>query len=242
MIRNEREHSRLVPYLAQWWRLAFGPRPLPEGEVRMNDVFRTIQYELLAQGFRNQSLPIPEPVRRRAEALQFIFEDRALALKMLAESGDFTTAKLFAYEEESEAGKLFIHFTGEEGAMALRKTTAKVEKEKVAKVAKAAKEKVAKRPGATSRVLDLLLEKKYTDEDIVESIRKEYPDRNEKQIKVYISCQRGNLNSGRSRDYDAKKSGKIERIGGETKPEKKADVPTKKAPVAKKKKSPAKKK
>jgi hypothetical protein len=58
--------------------------------------------------------------------------------------------------------------------------------------------------GATGRVCELLCEKQHTDEEIVEIIQTEYPDRNEKQIRVYLSCQRGDINGGRKPQWQEK--------------------------------------
>lgn len=62
-----------------------------------------------------------------------------------------------------------------------------------------AKKKVskAKKLGATTRVCELLCERKHTDDEIVKTIRKEFPDRNERQVRLYLSCQRSDINSGR---------------------------------------------
>jgi len=90
----------------------------------------------------------------------------------------------------------------EEGEMAAKKkTTTTTTKKATAKKKAPAKKKVVakkeKKIGATSRVCELLCERAHTDEEIIKIIEKEYPDRNEKQIKMYLSCQRGDINSGR---------------------------------------------
>ena len=72
--------------------------------------------------------------------------------------------------------------------------------------------KVNKPKGATGRVCELLMERKYTDEQIVELIQKEYTDRTEKQIKVYCQVQRADINSGRKPSYKVPKDQKLERF------------------------------
>ena len=63
------------------------------------------------------------------------------------------------------------------------------------------KEEEVKSVGATTRVCQMLVERKYTDEEILSTIKKEYQDRSEKQIKVYISCQRNDINAGRKKRF-----------------------------------------
>lgn len=79
---------------------------------------------------------------------------------------------------------------------------------------KVKKEKAPKEPkperelGATGYVITLLVQHKYTDEEIIAMTKAKYPDRSEKQIKVYISCQRGDINSGRKMKWQ-KVAGKV---------------------------------
>ena len=88
----------------------------------------------------------------------------------------------------------------------LKKKEAPAKKKAPAKVSK----KEEKKMSVTKYVRSLLVQKKYTDADLLSMILKEYSDKTEKQRKVYISVQRGELNSGRKKDFTF--SGKIERI------------------------------
>lgn len=51
--------------------------------------------------------------------------------------------------------------------------------------------------GATTRVMQLLIKRSYTDAEILAIIQSEYPDRTEKNIKTYIGSKRSDINSGR---------------------------------------------
>lgn len=89
----------------------------------------------------------------------------------------------------------------------------------MAKTAKTAKIKKAKEPkepkgqGATGYVCDLLMERKYTDEELLEKVIAKYPDRTEKQVKVYLSVQRSEINSGRKTSHVLKADEKgLERL------------------------------
>ena len=57
---------------------------------------------------------------------------------------------------------------------------------------------------------ELLLEKKHTDEEIIQKIQKILPDREDKQCKVYISVNRSELNSGMRKGL--RKNEKLERL------------------------------
>ena len=79
-----------------------------------------------------------------------------------------------------------------------------VKKEIVEKVKKDKPVKEAKPPreqGATGYVVGLLVQHAFTDDEILEMVQKKYPDRSEKQIRVYISCQRGDINAGRKKKW-----------------------------------------
>lgn len=93
-----------------------------------------------------------------------------------------------------------------------KKTTVKkaVVKKTVAK--KKAVLNVSRPKGATGRVCDLLMMRKYTDEQIVGIIQTEFTDRNEKQIKVYCQVQRAEINSGRKPTFNVTKDQKLERF------------------------------
>lgn len=84
------------------------------------------------------------------------------------------------------------------------KTAAIVKPTKIGKSAPAEKalkapkaEKAPRALGATGFVCTLLTQRKYTDDQIVKLTLDEYPDRIEKQVKVYVSVQRAEINAGR---------------------------------------------
>ena len=84
---------------------------------------------------------------------------------------------------------------------ATKKIVEKTENKIVEKTEKKAKEKKERSLGATGRVCELLIERAYSDEDIIKIIQAEFPDRTVKQIKVYISCQRADINAGRKKQF-----------------------------------------
>lgn len=77
-----------------------------------------------------------------------------------------------------------------------KKVAEKVKKEKPVKEPKPPREQ-----GATGYVIGLLVQHAYTDDEILAMVKEKYPDRSEKQIRVYISCQRGDVNSGRKKKW-----------------------------------------
>ena len=58
-----------------------------------------------------------------------------------------------------------------------------------------------KKLAPTAFVCGLLMERKYTDQDIFLKASKEYPVLTEKQIKVYISVQRTEINRGNKKKF-----------------------------------------
>ena len=75
------------------------------------------------------------------------------------------------------------------------------------------KEKTPRPKGATGYVCELLMERKFTDEELIEKVQGQYPDRTEKQIKVYLSVQRAEINAGRKAGFKLGKSDKpLERL------------------------------
>lgn len=59
------------------------------------------------------------------------------------------------------------------------------------------KEKTPRPKGLNGYACELVQERKYTDEELIPMLQKQFPDRNEKQCKIAISVQRAELNSGR---------------------------------------------
>jgi hypothetical protein len=217
---GEKGIARLSGYMTHWWKIAFGARPLPEGPVRVNDVYQMIRYELLTQGMRKFGIVLPEVIAKRQEACQLLLEDRARAMRIMPT----TTKCLFDYEESSVFGKLFINFNAEEDVVVKKVPEKKVPEEKVPEKKVPAKKVPAKKPvvaknapkvaptkaavskpapkpaekkiSATGRVRELLIAGGKTDEELIVVMKKEFSDLTEKQIKVYIPIQRSNLNRG----------------------------------------------
>lgn len=83
-----------------------------------------------------------------------------------------------------------------------KKAVTKKAEKKTVKKETVKKETVKKVPlGATGRVCELLVQRAYTDQEIIDTIMKEFPERTEKQIKVYISVQRADINAGRKKQF-----------------------------------------
>jgi hypothetical protein len=211
---DQKAYDRLPSYMGQWWVRAFGVQPLPEGDIRANDLFQMIRYELWAQGARRLGVSLPESVKQRHAACGYLLSDRARALKMMPER----TRKLFEYEDDSEFGKVIITFPKqqeEDGMVKAKSTSASKNLSKETKPAAVKKTLVGKKkekgPSATGYARELLIKRKHTDDQIKAMILKRFADLTEKQVSVYVSIQRSNLN----REEFGYKGPKIEQIKAE---------------------------
>ena len=220
MLRN-REFKRLVPYVSQWWRIAYGEKMIPEGELRFNDVYRMIQYQLLVNGFKSQGLPVPEVIRLRHGGVQLLLEDRKQALKVLERLSDKTvsTAKLFEYEDTSEVGQIKFNFSNfsKEDDMALKKKSAgktKTSKKAPLKRKQPSEKKPAAKAGgkAAERMkyaASLIADRKMTDAQIVSAVGSKFKGYEGSPFtEARVAALRRNMNNGERESWGYKKPAK----------------------------------
>ena len=93
--------------------------------------------------------------------------------------------------------------------MAVKKKKKTVARKKVKKEKVVVKTKKGKKLGGTTVICQLLVERKYTDEQIFEKVLKDYPSIK----KAYISIQRSDINAGRKAKFPVGKN-LITKIGG----------------------------
>lgn len=104
-------------------------------------------------------------------------------------------------EQSTENHEPETHLTAGKAKSVAAATPVQSINEKPVKAKKEKKEKVPRALGATGRVCQLHMERKFTDEEILAKVKAEYPDRTDKQIKVYLSVQRAEINSGRKAGF-----------------------------------------
>jgi hypothetical protein len=202
--------TAMLSTLRDGWIEAFGVMPLPENDIYFNDIFQTIKYGLLCKSSENKE------VSKKLDACLIMLQDRKKGLSMLPQR----TRQLFDYEAESNLGKLVLNFTQnllKEASMPAKKISPEEQKENqlaamvekstakkkadTPKPAKAAPAKPAKSPAKKEvkvsmgiRICQILLERKFTDESILNILKKEFPG-NKANYRT-ISIERFRINHG----------------------------------------------
>ena len=191
-----------------WWGTAFPHRPFPKEGGTLQDISLAIRYQLALDGYEKHGIePSEKFLVNHEAATTFTVEDFSPGSR-----------EIYRCEKLGNQQQYFIHPKTGDDIMAIRKssdipatvpanttpatkTAAIVKPTKIGKTAPAEKapkaEKAPRALGATGFVCGLLTQRKYTDDQIVKLTLDEYPDRTEKQIKVYVSVQRAEINAGR---------------------------------------------
>jgi len=219
----------------RWWGTAFPHRPFPPEGGSVLDLSLAIKYQLMLDGYEREGVAPSEDFLVNHEAATTFtpedFADRSKRLYACEKLGNLAML-IITPSTQIDGGFTMATKKSNESNSSTEKKTAK----------KAAKKTEAKErtPGATGYVCELLMERKHADSEILAMVGKKFPDRTEKQIKVYISVQRAEINAGRKPSHQVTKP--LERlviVDGKTVPYV-AGVATKKEPKAAAKKATSK--
>jgi len=207
---NVKEIDRIIK---DNWGMAFGMRPFPVKGGNLQELQLAIRYEYMRRGFVDNDLPMSETFRTNYEAAVNFrtrhFSETSSILNQCDEYSKFSgyfigvdgTEKLYNSEDDDEIliQPFYLHSDESENLpMVTQKSKKAVESTKSTKSTKTAIPKVSRKLGATGMASELLMERKYTDDDIMEKVLKEHPAFR----RSFISCQRGDINAGRKSRFD----------------------------------------
>lgn len=205
---NKKGESELCRIVQDWWITAFGLRPFPVKGGSLNDLQVAIRYELMYQGMKENDIEISKTfLQNHSAAVNFEFDNFTENVQMLRrcdrlnEMRDYVIyPKLDNNDQmeiikESRSEQKTFYLNTEEDDMSTKKSKKVAKKETKKTVQKT--EKKERKLGGTGLACVLLMEKKYTDDEIYEKIIKECPDFK----KDYISRQRNDINKGRKSSY-----------------------------------------
>ena len=201
----------IAKVISEYWPLAF-ETPIPEGNA--NEIILKIRYGLMYSGYINHGHEMPSRMKQNYDYFVHGKGEPTNTTKLLnkcEQTNYFSNIKIYSQntEEDFMSTKKATKKSNVPANVKGINTRAKAKSKKTVAVKKESP-KAEKTQSATGYVIELLLQKKSTDEQIMEMTQRKFPARNEKQIKVYISCQRNDLNSGRKKGLKA--GDKLERL------------------------------
>ena len=191
------------------WRMAFGMRPFPVKGGNLQELQLAIRYEYMRRGFSDNDLPISETFRINHEAaVNFRASHFSETSRILNQcdgyskfSGYFIgadgTEKLYTSENDDDnlTQPFYLHSDeSEDSPMATKKSSQSTGS------TKSSTPKESKKLSSTGMGMTrtLLMERKHTDDEILERVIKEHPS----FPRRFISCKRSEINAGRSSKFD----------------------------------------
>lgn len=219
----------------EWWSTAFPMKPFPEGGINAQEAALAIHYQLAKNGYEKYSVKPPSRFLKNYEAAVNFKQD-----------SDFADPSLRAAERLTELSQITIYKNTNEGEtiMATKKANKKATKKTT--------NGNGNNGGINAFVCDLIMQDKYTNEEIVSKAAAHDSEAGSRVTNAYVNAYREAINEGKREKFGYPKPKKpLQEIGGEEKPapakkaakkaEKKAEKKTAKKP-AKKAKKVAKKK